>query len=139
MVAQRKLHVQGGVAMRLPDWIYGSAVACLTALIGLCVAWELWIAPLRPGGSWMVLKALPLLAPLFGVLHRRLYTFRWAAMLALGYFVEGTVRLYADRGASALLAAIEAALSLLFIALAIAFVRLASRQRLQPDGAARTR
>ena len=38
MVAQRKLRVQGGVAMRLPDWIYGSVVACLTALIGL---WKL--------------------------------------------------------------------------------------------------
>lgn len=109
--------------MRPLDWLYTGAVACLTALIALCVAWELWIAPLRPGGSWLVLKAVPLLAPLFGVLHRRLYTFRWSAMLVLAYFVEGTVRLYADRGAIALLAAIEVTLSLLFIAFAIAFVR----------------
>lgn len=109
--------------MRRFDWPYAGAVTCLTALIALCLAWELWIAPLRPGGSWLVLKAVPLLAPLFGILHRRPYTFRWAAMLVLAYFVEGTVRAYADRGTSALLAAIEVALALAFIACAIAFVR----------------
>ena len=35
-----------------------------TSLIGLlflCLAWELWLAPLRPGGSMLALKALPLL------------------------------------------------------------------------------
>jgi uncharacterized membrane protein len=92
-------------------------------LIALCIAWELWLAPLRPGGSWMVLKALPLLAPLFGILHGRVYTFRWSAMLMLGYFLEGAVRAYADRGASALLAGIELALALSFVALAVAYVR----------------
>lgn len=37
------------------------AAASLVALIILCVAWELVLAPLRPGGSWMVLKVIPLL------------------------------------------------------------------------------
>ena len=40
---------------------YGSVLSLL-ALIALCLAWEIWLAPLRPGGSWMLLKALPLLA-----------------------------------------------------------------------------
>jgi uncharacterized membrane protein len=106
-----------------PDLLHACAVFCLTALIALCVAWELWLAPLRPGGSWLVLKAVPLLAPLFGILHRRLYTFRWSAMLALAYFVEGTVRVYADSGWSAALAAIEIVLALLFFASAVMFVR----------------
>jgi uncharacterized membrane protein len=99
-------------------------VFCLTALIALCVAWELWLAPLKPGGSWMVLKALPLLAPLFGILHGRLHTFRWSAMLAIGYFLEGSVRAYADSGLSALLAASELTLALSFVAIAVAYVRM---------------
>ena len=42
--------------------LHKAAVAALLALIVLCVAWELFLAPLRPGGSWLVLKVLPLLA-----------------------------------------------------------------------------
>ena len=35
------------------------AVASLLALIVLVLGWELFWAPLRPGGSWLALKALP--------------------------------------------------------------------------------
>lgn len=112
----------GDQARRLSR-LNAGAVFCLTALIALCVAWELWLAPLRPGGSWMVLKALPLLLPLFGILHGRVYTYRWSGMLALGYFLEGAVRAYADSGAAALLAAVELTLALAFAAFAVAFVR----------------
>jgi uncharacterized membrane protein len=102
---------------------YAAAVASLTGMIGLCLAWELWFAPLRPGGSWMVLKVLPLLAPLFGVLHERIYTYRWSSMLMVAYFIEGCFRAYADAGPSASLAAAEIVLSLVFIAAAGAFIR----------------
>ena len=112
----------GDQARRLSR-LNAGAVFCLTALIALCVAWELWLAPLRPGGSWMVLKALPLLLPLFGILHGRVYTYRWSGMLALAYFLEGAVRAYADSGAAALLAAVELTLALAFAAFAVAFVR----------------
>ena len=40
---------------------YRAACASLIALIFLCLARDLWLAPLRPAGSWLVLKALPLL------------------------------------------------------------------------------
>ena len=53
-----------------------SSVALL-ALIALCVIWEGWLAPLRPGGSWMMLKALPLLPAVFGGLRGRRYTSQW--------------------------------------------------------------
>jgi uncharacterized membrane protein len=33
------------------------AAVSLIALLALCLAWELWLAPLRPGGSMLVLKA----------------------------------------------------------------------------------
>jgi uncharacterized membrane protein len=97
--------------------------ASLIALIALCVAWELWLAPQRAGGSWLVLKVLPLLAPLFGVLRGNRYTHRWVTLLIIAYFVEGAVRAYTDSGLSARLAWTEIALALMLFASAIAYVR----------------
>ena len=68
------------------------AVASLLALIALALAWELWLAPLRPGGSWLVLKALPLCLPLAGLLKNRMYTYRWLSLVVWLYFIEGIVR-----------------------------------------------
>lgn len=95
----------------------------LIALIALCLAWELWLAPQRPGGSWLALKALPLLMALPGTLRGRLYTYRYMTLLIIAYFVEGVVRAWSDPGLSARLAVVEIALALLIFASAIAFVR----------------
>lgn len=100
------------------------AAAALIALIFLCLAWELWLAPLRPGGSALALKALPLLAPLRGVLRERRYTFQWSSLLILAYFAEGVTRAWSDAGASRALAGAEVALSLVFFAAAVAYARL---------------
>ena len=104
--------------------LYLAACASLIALLFLCVAWELKLAPLRPGGSWLVLKARPRLAPLFGVLRARRYTLQWAALLSLAYFFEGLVRLASESGTAAALAAAEIALSLAFFAAALGYLRL---------------
>ena len=99
-----------------------TAVISLLSLIVLCTAWELVLAPLRPGGSWMAIKALPLLLPLAGVLRRDIYTLQWASMLVHLYFIEGVVRAWSDTGASALLASLEIAFSSLFFFCAIFFL-----------------
>ena len=99
------------------------ACASLIALIALCLAWELWLAPLRPGGSWLALKALPLAAPLPGVLRGRVYTFQWALLLILAYFAEGLVRAWSDAGVSAQLALAEIVLATAFFVSAIFYVR----------------
>jgi uncharacterized membrane protein len=103
------------------------ASASLIALIALSVAWELWLAPLHPGGSWLVLKVLPLLLPLFGILHGRVYTYRWSTLLIWLYFTEGTVRAWSDRGASATLALLEVVLSLVFFIAAAWYARMNPR------------
>ncbi|HUL57334.1 MAG TPA: DUF2069 domain-containing protein [Usitatibacter sp.] len=95
----------------------------LVALIFLGLAWELFLAPLRPGGSWLVLKVLPLLAPLFGILHGRRYTYQWSTLLIWLYAAEGATRVYTDRGMSSVLAGIELALALAYFAAAVAYVR----------------
>ena len=96
----------------------------LICLMVLCVAWELWLAPLRPGGSLLALKALPLALALPGVLAGRRYTFQWAAMLILAYFAEGATRAWAEMGLSRTLAWLEIVLALAFFVAAVSFARL---------------
>ena len=99
------------------------AVSSLLALIVLCTAWELVLAPLRPGGSWLALKAVPLLFPLIGVIKRDVYTMQWASMMILIYLTEGIVRAVSDKGLSATLGWIEAGLVCVFFFCAIFYVK----------------
>ena len=96
------------------------AVGSLLGLIVLGLAWELWLAPLRPGGSWLALKVLPLCLPLAGLLKNRMYTYRWVSLMVWLYFTEGAVRAYSDRPPSNYLALLEVLLCLaLFTACAL--------------------
>jgi uncharacterized membrane protein len=99
------------------------ASASLIAMIFLCISWELWLAPLRPGGSALALKALPLLLPLFGILRGKRYTYQWSSMLILAYFMEGVVRGWSERGVGQAMAIAEIAVSLDFFAAAIWYAR----------------
>lgn len=110
-----------------PALLRNLASASLIGLIALSLAWELWLAPLRPGGSWLVLKVIPLLLPLFGILHGKVYTYRWSTLLIWLYFTEGAVRAWSDRGDSATFALIEIALSLVFFVAAAWYSRISPR------------
>jgi uncharacterized membrane protein len=101
--------------------------AALLALIVLALAWELWLAPLRPGGSWLVLKAVPLTFPLRGVLAGRVATYRWAILLILAYFAEGVVRAWADAPPAAYLALAQSLLALIFFVSGCAVLRVDTR------------
>ncbi len=100
------------------------AGSSLIALILLCLAWEGWLAPLRPQGSMLILKAVPLLLPLFGILRGKRYTYQWASMFILIYFTEGAVRAWSDSGLSAQLALAEVALTVIFFCCAIFYAKL---------------
>ena len=99
------------------------AVCSLLALIALGLAWELWLAPLRPGGSWLAIKVLPL--P--GLLKNRMYTYRWVALFVWLYFVEGVVRASGDRPPGNHLALLQIALCLVLFAACTLHVRLRQR------------
>jgi uncharacterized membrane protein len=101
-----------------------AAAGSLIGLLVLCLAWEMWLAPLRPGGSLVALKALPLALPIPGILNGRRYTYQWASMLVLAYFAEGVARAWSERGDSQWLAAVEIGLSLVFFASTVAYARL---------------
>ncbi|ANQ86322.1 DUF2069 domain-containing protein [Azoarcus olearius] len=104
------------------------ASAALLALIVLCVLWEGWLAPLRPGGSWMVLKALPLLPAVFGILRGRRYTYQWMSMLSLLYLTEGVLRAH-DPGLIGWLARAEFVLALLLFFSTMLYARASAPSR----------
>lgn len=130
--------VDGKAPLQRNGCALGAACA-LIALVVLALAWERWLAPLRPGGSALVLKALPLALAVPGVVRRRLYTLQWASMLVLLYLAEGIVRGMTDAGLSAKLGWLETALTALFLVCALAYVapfkraaRLAGRAQAAP-------
>jgi len=81
------------------------------ALIVLGVAWETVLAPLRPGGSLLALKVLPLLFVLPAFWKGRIRHYQLWSMLILAYLCEGVVRGMSDGGRSSLLGWMGAALA----------------------------
>ena len=112
---------QPGTDVAATRWL---AVGSLLALMVLCVAWELWLAPLRPGGTLLFLKALPLAFAVIGLLKRRMYTYRWMSLLVWLYFTEGVVRGWSDPAPSRWLALMEVGLCVLLFIACAAHVRL---------------
>jgi len=115
------------------------AVGSLLGLIALGLAWELWLAPIRPGGSLLALKVLPLCLPLVGLLKNRMYTYRWVSLMVWLYFIEGVVRGYSDKPPGNWLGLIEVLLCLLLFVACALHIRLrfktprpVAQQPLQP-------
>jgi len=93
------------------------------SLIGVVLLWEVWLAPIRPGGSWLVLKALPLCAAMPGLLARRNYTRQWLSLLLPLYVAEGVVRAWSESGRVRAFAAAEIVLALLAFAMILGIAR----------------
>ncbi|MEO8005691.1 MAG: DUF2069 domain-containing protein [Betaproteobacteria bacterium] len=104
-----------------------AASASLVALVFLCMDWEMWLAPLRPGGSALALKIVPLMFALPGILRGRRYTYQWSSMLILAYFAEGVVRAWSEHDLSRAAAVGEILLSLIFFAAAVTYARSSGR------------
>lgn len=115
-------------------WFNRLSSTSLVGLLFLCLAWELWLAPLRPGGSMLALKALPLLLPLFGILRGKRYTHQWTSMLALAYVTEGLVRAMSDQGMSQWLAVAETVLAILLFAACLGHARASAPSRMVKAG-----
>jgi uncharacterized membrane protein len=103
------------------------SIFAFASLAALSLAWELWLAPLRPGGSMLALKALPLAMALPGIARGRLRTYQWWSMGILAYLCEGVVRATSDGGTSARIALAEILLAALAFASVLAYVRAVRR------------
>lgn len=100
------------------------AVGSLIGLIVLGLAWELVLAPLRPGGSWWAIKVIPLFIPLSGMLKNRMYTYRWVSLLIWLYFTEGIIRATTESGMSMALATGQTLLCLVLFTVCALHVRI---------------
>lgn len=112
-------------AVEATRWL---AAGSVLALIVLGLVWELWLAPVRPGGTWLAVKVLPLCLPLGGLLAGKLYTFRWTSLLVWLYFIEGAVRATSDPGPSVPFAVAEVVLCLVLFTACVAHIRLRARK-----------
>ena len=98
-------------------------VAALIALSMLALLWETVLAPLRPGGTWLALKALPLLLLLPGVARGTRRARQVASLLLPWYVAEGLVRALTEHGRHALVAAAAALIALCAFAAILAWLR----------------
>ena len=103
---------------------YLLACSSLIAVILFMLLRELMLAPVRPGGSWLALKTIPLALALFGILKGRIYTYQWASLLIWVYIAFAVVSGITDpRAASRTAGWVEAGLCALFFVAAVAYVR----------------
>ncbi|MCS7100183.1 MAG: DUF2069 domain-containing protein [Burkholderiaceae bacterium] len=98
------------------------ARATWIALLVLAILWEWLLAPLRPGGSWLILKAAPLALLARNVWQGDAKALQWALLAVTLYLAEGVVRLAEPLPARAL-AALELLLAGAFYAAAIVHLR----------------
>ena len=104
-------------------------------LILLGIAWETFLAPLRPGGSLLAFKVLPLLFALAAFRKDRLRHYQLWSMLILAYLCEGVVRGMSDGGRSSILGWVEALLAAAIYVCITRYVQLRRRDAAaQPGG-----
>jgi len=103
------------------------AVAAVAALVLLEVLWELWLAPLRPGGSWLALKALPLALLWPGLARGATRARQWLALLLPLYVAEAIVRALTEGGRHRVLALTATVLAAVAFTAVLASFRAARR------------
>ncbi len=102
------------------------ARVCLLGMVALalvCVLWETVLAPLRPGGSWLALKALPLALLLPAASRGTRKALQWLSLLLPFYFAEGMVRGFSESGRHAVVAWVAAAIAAATFVAVLAWVR----------------
>jgi len=109
--------------------------ATVLALCVILVLWEMWLAPIRPGGSWLALKVLPLALALPGLFRRVPYTRQWLSLLLPLYAAEGIVRAWTEPGRIRVLAIAEIVLA----AVAFTAIMVAARRRRRAAAAGEVR
>jgi uncharacterized membrane protein len=99
------------------------AIAGMIALTLLAVLWETLLAPLRPGGTWLALKAVPLALLLPGVARGSRRARQVATLVLPWYAAEGLVRAITEHGRHALVAAMACAIAVVSFVALVAWLR----------------
>jgi uncharacterized membrane protein len=101
----------------------------LITLVLFCLLWELLLAPLRPGGSWLALKALPLALLVPSAMRGARRALQRLSLLLPFYIAEGIVRGVTESGRHAIVAWAAASIAAVTFVAMLAWVR-AGRSRL---------
>jgi uncharacterized membrane protein len=104
--------------------LFYTASLSLIGLIILNLFWEIFYNPLNSMGSLMVIKSVILLIPLSGILKKNRYTYQWASMFILLFFIEGIVRFYSETGVSQSMALYQIILSSIFFVSTMFFCKI---------------
>jgi uncharacterized membrane protein len=99
------------------------SIASLLLLFSNALAWEATLSALAGRGTWLTLKALPLLLPLRGVLAGRRYTLQWLTLLVWLYFIEGVMRAFSESGLARTFGLVQVVLALACFTSATGYVR----------------
>ena len=99
------------------------AQAAWCALIALTLLWDWAFAPLHTGRVLLLIKLLPLLLPLRGILRGRVYTYQYCSMLILAYFCESVMRWFDPTPLSRALAGVETMLSAAFFVCCLLYLK----------------
>src|SRR5512139_1374549 len=103
------------------------ALLGLIALALVSFLWEMWLAPIRPGGSWLALKALPLALLVPAALRGTRRALQWLSLLLPFYVAEGVVRGVTESGRHALVAWVAAMVAAATFVALLAWVRSSRR------------
>lgn len=98
-------------------------VAGLIALVATQFLWETLLAPLRPGGSWLLLKVVPLAFLIPEVARGARRSRQWLSLLLPFYLAEGVVRGWSESGRHSLVAWFAALLAASTFLALLAWVR----------------
>lgn len=99
------------------------ATAGCILMVALGVAWEAWLAPIRPGAWILALKMLPLALGLPAIARGNRRAYQWWSMGILLYFAEAIVRATSDTGPSVPLAWMQTGLAVFTYCAILAHVR----------------
>jgi len=111
------------MTQHLPAIASRVAISGLVALVLLLVLWELTLAPLRPGGTWLALKALPLALLLPGAMRGARKALQLTALVLPLYAAEGIVRGWSESGRHAIVAWTAATIAAVTFAALLAWLR----------------
>ena len=74
----------------------GLALGSIAILIALVMGWQLWPTASVVGAANGLVLCLPLLLPLWGLWRGNRYTYRWATLCVLPYFIVGLTEVVAN-------------------------------------------
>jgi len=100
----------------------GVTLGSIALLIAIVFMWQLWPSPGIEGAARGVALSVPLLLPIPGLWQGKRYTYRWATLCVLPYFIVGLTEVVANPSSRPWTAAMLALALTWFVSL-VAFLR----------------